>query len=143
MTISAIGQRGKKAEKIVETLLKKLNCGAGFSFFRMPDTRSARNFLAASPADFIYFSTAMSGFLEVKSTTHSYRIAKDKISQLAVLKKFEMAGARSLILIHHSTEDVWRVVTPGALESDVPSWDLREVTTHPSAEAALRSTGAF
>jgi len=143
MTVSAVGQRGKKAEKIVETLLKNLNGGVGFSFFRMPDTRSARNYLAASPADFVYFSKASSGFLEVKSTTHTYRIAKDKISQLAVLKKFEMAGARSLILIHHSTEDVWRVTTPSALASDVPSWDLRDSPTYPTAEAALLSMGYF
>lgn len=142
-TKETIGQRGKKAEKEVDVLLKKWNGRASFSHYRMPDARAAMGRLSASPGDFIYFTCTCAGFIEIKSTEHSYRIAKDKISQLPTLKKFEMAGARSVILIHHSTENVWRAVTPDMLIEGSPSWDLSKHQTYSTAEAALISTGYF
>lgn len=139
----AKGQRGKAAEKIVEIVLKKLNTRSNFAYHRLADTRSARNFLAANPGDFVYTSNGRMGFIEVKSTEHPFRVAKDKISQLPTLHKFDMAGASNMILIHHSKENVWRLVQPASLEAGPPSWDLRSVPTWPTAEAALLSTGYF
>lgn len=134
---------GKKAEKLVETVLKKWNAQARFAYFRLQDSRAARNFLVAQPGDFAYFSGSRAGIIEVKSTQHAYRIAKDKISQLPTLKKLSMAGASNLVLVQHYTEGVWRVLYPGGLDASVPSWDLREVPTYPDAESALLSTGYF
>ena len=135
--------RGKSAEKSVDAVLKKWNNLAAFAYHRLPDARSARGALAAQPADFYFCSKGVFGHLEVKETEHEYRLAKDKVSQLAILKKFSMAGAVSLVLVHHSTLKKWRVLYAGGLASDVPSWDLREVQTYDSAEDALVATGYF
>lgn len=143
MTKESIGQRGKKAEKEVDALLKKWNGKANFTFFRMPDARAAMGRLGASPGDFLYFSGGHAGFIEVKSTEHAFRLARAKVSQIPTLKKFALAGARSFILVHHSTQNVWRILFPGGLSDEVPLWDLSNVDTYPSAEDALVSTGYF
>ena len=139
----SVSNSGKKAEKLVEAVLKKWNNRAGFAYFRLPDSRAARNFLTAQPGDFAYYCGPRAGILEVKSTQHPYRLAKDKISQLPTLKKLSAAGASNLVLVQHTTENVWRILYPGGLDSSVPSWDLRAVETYPDAESALFSTGYF
>ena len=138
-----ISNTGKKAEKLVEAVLKKWNNNSGFAYFRLQDSRAARNFLVAQPGDFAYYCGPRAGILEVKSTQHSYRLAKDKVSQLPTLKKLSMAGASNLVLVHHYLEGVWRILYPGGLDASVPSWDLRNVETYPDAESALFSTGYF
>lgn len=143
MKKESVGQRGKLAEKAVEKVLKLWNNKAHFAYWRLPDARSAMGRVAAQPGDFCYFSHPNAGIIEVKTTEHSFRVAKDKISQLPVLHKLDLAGAGSIILILHSTENVWRAVRPSQLESGAPSWDLRGVPVHPSAESALLSTGFF
>jgi len=143
MKKESIGARGKQAEKTVEAILKKWNGKSTFAYWRLPDARSARSFLSAQPGDFGFYCGANAGIIEVKSTTHAFRIAKDKISQLAVLTKLEMAGAKSVILINHSVEGVWRAVLPTQLEIGLPSWNLSEFKTYASAEEALKSTGYF
>ena len=135
--------RGKAAEKAVEKVLKAWNEYAIFAYWRLPDARSARSFLAAQPGDFGWFCAGKGGILEVKSIQHSYRLPKSNVSQLATLKKLDLAGAENVILIQHTEENVWRVVRPGNLDSDVPSWDLRNYPTFDTPEAALRSTGWF
>ena len=139
----SVSNSGKKAEKLVEAVLKKWNNRAGFAYFRLPDSRAARNFLTAQPGDFAYYCGPRAGILEVKSTQHPYRLAKDKISQLPTLKKLSAAGAANLVLVNHTTEGVWRVLYPGGLDASVPSWDLRAVETYPDAESALLSTRYF
>ena len=143
MLKETVGQRGKQAEKIVSDILKRWNNKASFAFWRLPDSRSARSFIAAQPGDFGFFSGAYAGILEVKSSLHPCRIAKDKISQLPTLHKLELAGAHSVILIHHSAIDVWRAVKPAQLPMGVPSWDLSGFEGFSSAEDALISTGYF
>lgn len=138
------GQRGKSAEKQVEAVLKMLNTSSDMAWARLPDTRSAGSFIAAQPADFLVSCGGMK-FLEVKSTKHTYRIAKDKISQLPTLRKFHMAGTPFAVLVEHSTQGVWRAV-PGdyfVARADQPSWDLSDLPTYDSPESALRATGWF
>lgn len=142
-TKESTGQRGKKAERLVEAVLKKWNGKADFAYWRLPDSRSARNFLAAQPGDYAYFSHPHGGIVEVKETQHPRRIAKDKISQLPVLQKFALAGAKSVILIHHSVEGKWRMVLPSQLEFGKPSWDLSGFAVYESAEEALLASGYF
>ena len=143
MKTEKIGQRGKTAEKLVEAVLKKWNGQSGFAYHRLADARAAMGRLGASPADFLYFSGGKAGFLEVKSTTHNFRLARAAVSQLPTIQKFSHAGAYNLILVYHSTLDVWRVLFPGGLSMEVPSWDLTDVPTFDSAEDALISTGYF
>ena len=142
-TKEKIGQRGKTAERLVEAVLKKWNGQSNFAFWRAPDARAAMGRLGASPADFIYFSRGKAGFLEVKSTTHNTRLTRAAVSQLPTLQKFSLAGAANLVLVYHSELDVWRILYPGVLPMGVPSWDLTNVMTWPTAEDALNSTGYF
>jgi hypothetical protein len=143
MTKSSIGDRGKAAEKAVETVLKEFNRRTEFAYWRLPDARSARSFLAAQPGDFAYFCKGKGGLIEVKETEHNYRIAKDKISQLAILQKLSCAGAQNVILVHHSTIDVWRYILPDQLEIGPPSWNLSEFVVFESAAEALAATNFF
>jgi hypothetical protein len=82
MNEPTMGQRGKSAEKVVESILRGWNSKANFAYWRLPDSRSARSYLAAQPGDFVYFADPYAGIIEVKETLHAVRIAKDKISQL-------------------------------------------------------------
>ena len=133
----AVGQRGKLAEKEVESVLKKFNNRADFAYHRMPDARAAMGRLAASPADFLYFFKDSSGFIEVKSTKHAFRLPRASFSQLPTLCKFAEAGAASWLLVHHSEQGLWRCVQPEALSTDTTSWDLSAWRTYDNALEAL------
>lgn len=137
------GQRGKAAEKAIEGVLKKWNDKANFAYWRLPDSRSARSYLAAQPGDFVYFADPYAGIIEVKETSHPVRISKDKISQLPNLHKLSLAGAHSVVVVHHSATKLWRAIHPHQLPFGAASWDLSGFTTFETAEAALISTGLF
>lgn len=128
---------GKETEKIVEEVLNQFNSRWDFAYHRLPDSKSARGALAAQPADFIV-SAGRGGFLEVKAVKHSYRLSRDSVRQLPLLKKFEMAGTPSTILVFHYLENIWRVARPADLTAGAPSWDLRPLPTYITAEGALR-----
>ncbi len=138
----ACANRGKSTEKKVEAFLKAANSKANISYIRFPDSRSARNFLAAQPADFLAVASGTPIFIEVKHLNAPYRLPKDKVSQHAVLTKFKAAGSVCLVVVEHEGVG-WRVVGIEDLEFGVPSWDLRRFPTHASAEEALKSTGYF
>ena len=139
------GDRGKAAEKAAENVLAAWNTKYfGFAYERLADARSARGALKAQLCDFLVkVSDDPIILLEVKETTHEYRIAKDKLAQLPRIKKWIAARATGLLLVHHSTLFQWRVVDMKHLATGEPSWDLREFRLYPSAEAALTATGLF
>jgi hypothetical protein len=126
----------------VEAFLKMANAKAHIAFLRFPDSRSARGFLAAQPADFLVISRGVPIFLEVKHLKAPYRLPKDKVRQHAMLNKFNIAGSVSLVLVEHEGIG-WRVVSIENLTPDVPSWDLREFPVFNSPAEALLSTGYF
>lgn len=143
MNEPTMGQRGKSAEKVVESILRGWNSKANFAYWRLPDSRSARSYLAAQPGDFVYFADPYAGIIEVKETLHAVRIAKDKISQLPNLHKLSLAGAHSIVVVHHSTTKLWRAIHPHQLPFGVASWDLSGFPSFDTAEDALISTGYF
>lgn len=132
------GQRGKYAEKEVERLFKKLNDEhLGFAWHRYPDTRSARSFIKAQPCDYLV-SCGTAIHIEVKETEHEFRLPSGRISQLPVLKKFALAGIQFFVLVFHSTLKKWRCVPECFFEGDTPpSWDLKGLPLHYTAEDAL------
>lgn len=134
---------GKRSEKIVHDVLRRFNNDLNFCFARLADARAARGALAAAPADFLYFSRGHGGFLEVKSLAHDYRLPAKSVTQLATLKKMQLAGARSWVITHHTALNRWRAVPVDALTLGVPSWVLTEHPTFATADEALLSTGAF
>lgn len=118
---------GKETEKLVEAVLKDQNERAAFAWHRMPDAKAARGLIGAQPADYLIASTSDAYFLEVKALKHEYRLPRDRVSQLPTLKKFEMAGMRSFVLVHHYLTGVWRIARAIDLYDAAASWDMREV----------------
>ena len=132
---------GDATEKLVEALFKQWNQRQSFAWHRLPDAKAARGRMAAQPADYIYRSNDMSGFIEVKALKHPYRLPAARVSQLPTLLKWSLAGNADIVLVHHYMEGIWRAISPKFLKTDVPSWDLSPFPTHTTAEAALLSTG--
>ena len=128
---------GKETERMVIEELDQLNTRLDFAYHRLPDAKAARGALAAQPADFIV-SSGKGMYLEVKAIKHAFRVPKDKIRQLAVLKKFELAGMPAAIIVHHYIEGIWRVVRPKDLEFGVPSWDISAAYGHSSVGEAVK-----
>lgn len=143
MKKDARGQRGKDTEKEVEELFTEWNSQTfTFAWHRMPDARAAMGRLKAQPCDYLVFR-GEGMLLEVKETTHDYRLAKDKVAQRAVLEKFRLAGARTYVLVHHTGLGQWRIVSTANLEGGIPSWDLRDYTLYDTAADALRELEMF
>lgn len=134
---------GKETEKLVERLFESWNDRSQFSWHRLPDAKSARGFLAAQPADYVWWNLPHGGYLEVKACHHDYRLPKDKVRQLPLLKKHALAGAEALVLVHHYLLGKWRIMSASQLEIGVPSWNLSSFPLFDSAEEALKSTGLF
>lgn len=134
---------GKETESIVEKLFTEWNLIANFSWHRLPDAKSARGYLAAQPADYVWWSRPFGGYLEVKACHHDYRLPKDKVRQLPLLQKHALAGADAFVLVHHYLLGKWRIVPAVELEIGKPSWDLAVHQLWDSAERALMSTGMF
>lgn len=142
--MSTVGQRGKSEEKVVGEVLTKWNAKyARFAYTKLADARAARGAIKAQLCDFIIHVPDCFVMLEVKSSKHEFRIAKDKLAQLPLMKKWIEAGATGIALIHHSTIFQWRVIDLSLIATGEPSWDLREFPLWPSAEAALISTRLF
>ena len=128
---------GKATEKLVEDVFDELNKSMGFAYHRLPDAKAARGALAAQPADYIYFFRGVGGFIEAKALKHVFRLPRDRVTQLPVLHKFDFAGSRNFVIVHHYMTGVWRVVATTELEAGVPSWDLRGLTEYRSANEAV------
>lgn len=138
------GKRGKFAEKEVLDFLARWNTSnAHFAFEKLADARAARGAIKAQISDFILQLGGRENprfiILEVKETTHHFRIAKDKLAQLPRIRKWYHAGAEGVMLIYHRGLQGWRVVDLSTLELGVPSWDLRRYDLFDNAEGALNA----
>lgn len=136
--------RGKDAEKLVAKFLEEwASCSPKRSYERLIDAKAAGRTIKASAADFCCWSFTPLGhytvFLEVKETIHQYRLSREKVPQLPRLRKLATCGCTCLILIRHSTLNVWRVVKADELAIDVPSWDFSDKPTYPTPGAALQA----
>lgn len=129
---------GKETERLVEQLLDEENTRrADFAWHRFPDSRAAGRVIAAQPSDYLVANGKKGLLLEAKALSHAYRLPKDKVRQLATMHKFDAAGVRGVIVVHHYLEGVWRCFRATDLELGLPSWDLRTFPTFPSAALAL------
>lgn len=139
MATNKHADKGKWAEKQVADILAKLNAQhIDFAYDRLPDARAARGALKAQLCDFTACYRNQFFMIEVKETKHPYRLPRDKISQVAVMRKWEKAGAQGIVIVFHSTTNYWRVFYLGCLEGTPPSWDLREHAEYSQLETALR-----
>ncbi len=134
---------GKETETLVEKLFAEWNTFTCWAHHRLPDAKAARGRLASQPADWLYRCGPRSGFIEAKALKHEFRLSSDRLTQHPTLAKWTAAGSSDLVLVHHYMQGVWRVIKAAELPFGCASWNLREMPTFPTPEAALRSTGWF
>src|SRR5574340_230948 len=111
---------GRETEKLVEDVLSRQNSRGDTAHLRFPDAKAARGLLKAQISDYLVVARGQSYFIEAKALKHLSRLPKDRLTQLPLLKKFQMAGASGIVLIHHYMSGVWRAVNIAHLEFGVP-----------------------
>lgn len=134
-------EKGKLAEKEVQKVLDAFTSeNYDFKAMRMPDSHSARNFLAAMPSDYLAVFKGVTTFIEVKSSEQPTRLPKAKVSQYGYLKAFHLAGANVIVIVHQPLLQRWVYLTNDDLFSyeDCPaSFPLTNLPTFASAKEAL------
>jgi hypothetical protein len=134
---------GNETEKAVEDVFADMNKSQSFAWHRLADAKAGRGRIAAQPADYAYRHHPHAGYIEVKALKHEYRLPATRLTQLPVLHKWDMAGAANFVLVHHYMLGKWRIAPTVALNSGVPSWDLRDEPLFDTPREALVSTGCF
>lgn len=136
---SKVADRGKWAEGKVQGILKGASERvAEFDFERLPDARAARGALKAQIADFAWFRPGQHGVIEVKETEHDYRLPRDKLAQLARLRKRGMAGGLVYVIVYHSTLKKWRCAPLSFFDGDIPSsWDLSALPLYDTVDGVF------
>jgi penicillin-binding protein-related factor A (putative recombinase) len=138
--MSSPANRGKAAEKLVKTALAKLALQADTASFRLPDARAGS--LTETLADFLVCYQSRMYLLEVKETEHLFRLPHGNFDtgQVARMRRFELAGALSFVLVYHSKLDRWRFdrVERFAVREG-GSWDLRDLPLLSLDEVLQRS----
>ena len=106
---------------------------------RLTDSKAAGRIIKAAAADFEYFCLQGHGLIEVKETEHEYRLARDKVPQLARLRKRTNCGGLCLVVVFHSTLKQWRVVdtTYLATTGDKGSWNLGDIPLYDDLATAV------
>lgn len=130
---------GKEVEKLIEAALNERSLNQSFAYHRMPDAKAARGALKAQPGDYLYTCRSRSGFIEVKALKDPRRLPAARLTQLATLKKFELAGMKSYVVVFQYMEGVWRVASIASLQAGQPSWLVTEWATYPDLPKLLNA----
>lgn len=118
--------RGKEAEALVKKHLGELSKHSHTTYYRFPDARAGS--LQTAPADFMLVHAGHLILLEVKEVNHSYRLPHGNLTQVPKLRRFEMAGAVSIVLVYFKPEKAWRVAPVDYfLKMEGGSWDMRDI----------------
>lgn len=136
----AFGNRGKYAEDKVTNFLKEwAHADTHREASRLVDTKAAGRTIKAAKADFEYFCPDWHGLIEVKQTEHQYRLERSKVTQLPSLRKRDKVGGACVVVVYHSTLQVWRAVTVAwlAVNGDKGSWSLQAIPTFQYCGLAL------
>lgn len=139
--------RGKTAEDAVQKFLTQWASESSTrEFNRLVDAKAAGRIIKAAAADFEYccktaYGETFHGLIEVKETEHAYRLARDKLPQLARLRKRQKCGGSCFVLVLHSTLKQWRVLSLAFLtdDGDKGSWDLRSLPSYDTVFEAMRN----
>lgn len=119
--------RGKVAEGQVKKALAAIT-RQDFAWNRLPDAHAGSR--QPTLADFLLINKGQPILLEVKEVAHDYRLPVHnfKLENRARMRMFQLAGAKCVVLIYHSTTKVWRYLTLDYFGTqDTGSWDLREI----------------
>lgn len=142
-----LASRGKKAEAAVQAYLSRLKIKQGtFDFERKYDARSARGRFQPQTGDFGLWrlglgDVTMSASLEVKTVDHDYLLPAKNFPPAGIgrMRRRWLAGCFPIVLVFHTPSERWRCPPfPTFLNHDpVPSWNLSDMPTYPTASAAL------
>jgi hypothetical protein len=137
--VSRHANKGKKSEDAMAKFLAEWS-GPFKEFNRLVDSKAAGRIIKAAAADFEYFSLMGHGLIEVKETEHEYRLSRDKVPQLARLRKRANCGGLCFVAVHHSTTKLWRMVDTEYLTStgDKGSWNLSDVPAYTDLATAMQ-----
>lgn len=127
---ASAADRGKLAEEQIRKWLDKLALQQHNAIYRLPDARAGSRL--PTLADFILCHRATLYLFEVKEVAHDFRLPHGNFdkAQVARMKRFCMAGAISVVLVHHSTTGLWRYTELETFASrEGGSWDLSDVPT--------------
>lgn len=146
-----IGSRGKAGEASVREVLKSFAAThPHFDWIRLPDARTAGGHIGRQTGDFLFFMPGGHGAIETKDLEHDFRLERKRLikedkkagtsnNQIDRLYRRMQAGGNVIVLVHHTTTNLWRLVPLEWLyaRQEAPSWDLREFQTYESAKRAL------
>jgi penicillin-binding protein-related factor A (putative recombinase) len=122
--------RGKVAEAKLQKAFTKIEAGRhDFCFERIYDARSSMGKMAnPRVGDFVLYVAGKNIIIECKEVAHDYRLSRQNFdrSQRARLKKRQLAGSICVILVYHSTTDLWRMCDLDYFGvEETGSWDFR------------------
>lgn len=136
---SSFANRGATAEKAVQKFLDLWDQHPNHEYNRLVDAKAAGRIIKAAAADFEFYSHAGHGLIEVKETEHEYRLSRDKVPQLARLRKRTNCGGTCVVVVFHSTLGKWRICSVPWLTStgDKGSWNLTDLPLYETCGDAL------
>lgn len=140
--VNRFANRGANAEKATQKFLELwAKDHPTREANRLLDSKAAGRTIKAAAADFEFFCLPGHGLIEVKETEHTYRLARDKVPQLARLRRRSKCGGTCVVAVLHSTTGQWRAVDAAvlAVTGDKGSWDLRGIPYFASVGEALSS----
>lgn len=125
------GQRGKTAEAKLQKAFAKIEASRhDFTYERIYDARSSMGKMSnPRVGDFVLYYAGKNVIIECKEVAHSYRLpcTNFDLAQRARLRKRQLAGSICVILVYHSTTDMWRMQDLEFFGTQsTGSWDFRE-----------------
>lgn len=126
------GELGKAAEDSLSNLLKSWESRQAVAWHRIPDARAGS--MKVALADFFVLCKGESVLLEVKEVDHEFRLPHKNftVDQVARMRRFNMAGAKSLVLVHFTKTGLWRAAAPEwFISREGGSWDLSTLPAAP------------
>lgn len=130
MTFSkrAKGELGKASEDAISNTLKTWDSRQAVAWHRIPDARAGS--AKAALADFYILYNGQSVLVEVKEVDHTHRLPHQNftVDQVARMRRFNMAGAMSLVLVHFTKTDSWRAARPEwFIRREGGSWGMSQL----------------
>lgn len=143
--VNRFANRGQKSEETVAKFLKEWSDSSpNREANRLTDSKAAGRIIKAAAADFEFFYANPlrhpgHGLIEVKETEHAYRLDRDKVPQLARLRKRANCGGICVVVVYHSTLHLWRVLDAKtlAVTGDKGSWNLTDYPVYEHINEAM------
>lgn len=130
-----LADRGKDTERAVEKHLAELAKRATFSWERYPDAKAGS--MKEALADYLIVKDGRLTLLEAKEVHHTSRLPHGnfKVSQVARMRRFKLAGARAFVLVQFQPEGLWRAADIDYFaHRSGGSWDMRAIEPKPMAD---------